>query len=81
MFKIWGTGHQKYNINETEVEKQIKNELTKYIIDENFLHWTLEVMKDNNVIEVRTEEDIKGSVMKTLDGKQEELKKKGYKNR
>jgi len=66
---------QKYNINEIELEKQIEAEITKYTIDEEFLGWALEVMKDNNFIEEATEKDIKDSVAKTLESKQEELKK------
>ena len=67
---------QKYNINETLVEEQIKAEISKYTIDPEFLHWALEVMKDNDVpTEVVTEKDIKVNVAKTLETKQEELKK------
>ncbi len=66
---------QKYNINEIEVEKQIKAEIAKYTIDEEFLSWALEVMKDNNVIESITEKDVKESVARTLENKQEELKR------
>ena len=63
------------NINEIEIEKQIEEEFIKYKIDEDFLHWTLEVMKDNNFIEVETEKDVKESVIKTIKNKQEELKR------
>ena len=66
---------QKYNINETEVEKQIVAEIQKYTIDSDFLNWTLEVMKDNNVLETVTEKDLKENVSKTIETKQEELKK------
>lgn len=66
---------QRYNMNEIDLEEQIKNEISKYTIDEEFLHWALEVMKDNNFVEVATAESIKDSVKKTLEDKQEELKK------
>ena len=66
---------QKYNINETKVEEQIKAEIQKYTIDSDFLNWTLEVMKDNNVLETVTEKDVKENVLKTIETKQEELKK------
>ena len=66
---------QKYNMNEIKLEEQIREKLSKYKIDEEFLHWSLEVMKDNNIAEVLTEKDVKGSVMKTLESKQKELKK------
>lgn len=66
---------QKYNINETEVEEQIIAEIQKYTIDSDFLNWTLEVMKDNNVLEIVTEKDVKENVLKTIETKQEELKK------
>ena len=67
--------NQKYNINETKVEEQIEAEISKYTIDSDFLHWTLEVMKDNNVLETVTEKDVKENVLKTIETKQEELKK------
>lgn len=66
---------QKYDINEIELEERIKEEITKYSFDKDFLRWTLEVMKDNDVIEVQTKDDIKENVAKTLESKQEELKK------
>ena len=66
---------QNFNINEVELEKQIKEEISKYSIDPEFLHWALEVMKDNKVIEMVTEKDVKESVARTLEIKQEELKK------
>ena len=67
--------NQKYNINEIEIEKQIETELSKYTIDEEFLNWALEVMKDNNAVEVKTDKDIKSGIANTLEIKQEELKK------
>ena len=67
--------NQKYNINEIEIEKQIEAELSKYTIDEEFLNWALEVMKDNNAVELTTEKDIKSGIANTLEIKQEELKK------
>ena len=66
---------QKYDINEIELEERIKEEITKYSFDKDFLRWTLDVMKDNDVIEVQTKDDIKENVVKTLESKQEELKK------
>ena len=66
---------QKYNINETKVEEQIEAEIQKYTIDSDFLNWTLEVMKDNNVLETVTEKDVKENILKTIETKQEELKK------
>ncbi len=66
---------QKDNVNEIEIEKQIKAEISKYTIDSEFLGWALEVMKDNDFIETMTGKDIKESVLKTLEVKQEELKK------
>lgn len=67
--------NQKYNINEIEVEKQIEEKIRKHTIDQEFLNWTLEVMKDNDVIDTMTEKDIKEGVVKTIESKQEELKK------
>lgn len=68
------TCNQKHNINETELEKQIKAELAKYCIEEEFLEWCLDVMKENNVLETDTEQDIKENVEKTIESKQGELK-------
>jgi site-specific DNA recombinase len=69
------TCSQDYNVNEVEIEKQLKEELIKYTIDPEFLHWALEVMKDNEIIGMLTEKDIKENVTKTLENKQEELKR------
>ena len=69
------TCSQDYNVNEVEIEKQLKEELIKYTIDPEFLHWALEVMKDNEVMGMLTEKDIKENVAKTLENKQEELKR------
>ena len=66
---------QKHNINEIKLEEQIEKEINDRLVDEEFLHWALEVMRDNDIEEVRTEGDIKGGVLKTLESKQEELKK------
>ena len=66
---------QRYNINEKELEEQIKTEISKYTIDEDFLNWALGIMKDNNMIEIITEKEIKNTLVKTLGDKQEELKK------
>ena len=66
---------QKYNINEIEIEEQIQAEIHKYTIDSDFLHWALEVMKDNNTLETVTKKDIKENVLKTIETKQEELSK------
>ncbi len=66
---------QKDNVNEKEVEKQIKGEILRHTIDPEFLHWSLDVMKDNDFIEVVTEKDIKKTLARTLENKQEELKR------
>lgn len=66
---------QRDNVNEKIIEAQIEVELLKYSIDPEFLNWSLDVMKDNNFIEVITEKDIKDTLAKTLENKQEELKR------
>jgi hypothetical protein len=66
---------QRDNVNEKIIETQIKDEILKYSIDPEFLNWSFDVMKDNNFIEVITEKDIKDTLAKTLDNKQEELKR------
>lgn len=66
---------QKDNVNEIEVQKQLESEISKYTIDSEFLGWALEVMKDNNVIDTVTEKEVKESISRTLEIKQEELKK------
>jgi len=66
---------QKDNVNEKIIEAQIENELLKHTIDPEFLHWSLDVMKDNDFIEVVTEKEIKETVARTLENKQEELKR------
>lgn len=66
---------QKDNVNEKEIEEQIEEKIRKYKIDPDFLLWSLEVMKDNDLVETKTDEDVKDNLARTLDSKQEELKK------
>lgn len=66
---------QKDNTNEIEVEEQIKAKISKYTIDPEFLHWALDVMKDNDLTEVATKKDITKNVATTIESKQDELKK------
>ena len=66
---------QKDNVNEIGLEEQMKAEITKYTIDQEFLCWALDVMKDNDVVEIMTGKEIKESVAKTLETTQEELRK------
>ncbi len=69
------TCSQKHNVNEIGLEEQMKAEITKYTIDQEFLSWALDVMKDNDVVEVLTEKDVKESVVRTLASTEQELRK------
>ena len=66
--------NQNDNINEIELEKQIEAELAKCCIEEEFLEWVLEVMKDNSIIETEAKQDIEENINATMETKKAELK-------